>query len=458
MPFNVYYGITRITDERVLRLPANTTSERPIYPYPGQLFFDTTLNKLIVWDGGNWRESAISTLNTVPLWSWGAANNGQLGNNQAVTGRSSPGSVVGGIADWTQVSTGAGGWVSSLRANGGILNWGAASLGQNGTGAGGARSSPTSIAGATTTGWFQVAAGYNHGVALRFTTTSLYSQVWSWGGNNFGQHGTGSLSASTSSPTITNSFGDTIQVSAGYMTSGFLRSGLDGGILMTCGVNFYGQLGDGTTNSRSAPTTVVGGFTNWTQVSMGHNFSAGVRANGTAWCWGINAYGQLGNNTTTNASSPVSVVGGFTDWVQIATGGNRTIFSGLIPQFTGAIRGNGTAWCWGRNNNGQLGNNATTNVSSPVSVVGGFTDWVQISCGDSTTMAVRANGTAWGWGSNANGEIGDNTTTARSSPVSVVGGFTDWVQISTGRALTIGVRGQPRSTTIRQNNLRNTFE
>jgi alpha-tubulin suppressor-like RCC1 family protein len=73
-------------------------------------------------------------------------------------------------------------------------------------------------------------------------------------------------------------------------------------------------------------------------------------------------------------------------------------------------------------------------------VVGDYTDWVQISAGNFHTAAVRANGTAWAWGNNANGRLGDDSITARSSPVSVVGDFTNWVQISAGPAHTAAVR------------------
>jgi alpha-tubulin suppressor-like RCC1 family protein len=154
-------------------------------------------------------------------------------------------------------------------------------------------------------------------------------------------------------------------------------------------------------------------------------------ANLQSWAWGANISGQLGDNTETDRSSPVSVVGGFTDWVQISAGGDHTA----------AVRANGTAWAWGNNQFGRLGDNTTTSRLSPVSVVGGFTDWVQISAGGSHTTAIRSNGTAWAWGSNLTGQLGDNTVTTKSSPVSVVGGFTDWVQISAGSFHTAAIRG-----------------
>jgi alpha-tubulin suppressor-like RCC1 family protein len=176
--------------------------------------------------------------------------------------------------------------------------------------------------------------------------------------------------------------------------------------------------------------SVVGGFTNWCQVATGYRHSIGVRQSGTAWAWGCGGNGRLGDNTTVDKSSPVSVVGGFTDWCQFSGGGDNSL----------AIRQNGSAWAWGLNNNGQLGDNTTVNKSSPVSVVGGFTDWCQVNASRFNGHGIRTNGTLWAWGSNYNSTLGDNTTVSKSSPVSVVGGFTDWCQISFGYKTAIAVR------------------
>ena len=178
--------------------------------------------------------------------------------------------------------------------------------------------------------------------------------------------------------------------------------------------------------------SVVGGFTDWVQVAGANIHTAGVRANGTAWCWGRADSGRLGNGQdTVSTSSPVSVVGGFTDWIQIDCGQNHTA----------AVRSNGTAWTWGWNFYGELGIDSKVSASSPVQVVGGFTDWVQITAGNANISAIRANGTAWGWGRALSS--GNNVLNDKSSPVQVVGGFTDWVQISTGSDVNIGLRSQP---------------
>ena len=149
-----------------------------------------------------------------------------------------------------------------------------------------------------------------------------------------------------------------------------------------------------------------------------------------AYAWGGNSSGQLGDNSITSRSSPVSVVGGFSDWTQASAG----TFHNL------GVRANGSLWAWGNNSSGRLGDDSITNRSSPVSVVGGFSDWTQASAGDLHSLGVRANGSAWAWGSNTSGRLGDNTTTSRSSPVSVVGGFSDWMQASAGTAHSLGIK------------------
>ena len=176
---------------------------------------------------------------------------------------------------------------------------------------------------------------------------------------------------------------------------------------------------------------MVGGFTDWCQVSAGSSDSLGVRQNGTAWSWGCGVRGILGNNSTVDRSSPVSVVGGFTDWCQVSINSFHSL----------AVRQNGTLWAWG--GGAYLGDNTTVSKSSPVSVVGGFTDWCQVSAGFGFSVALRQNGTVWAWGNGSDGKLGDNTTVNKSSPVSVIGGFCDWCQISAGQRVSLAIRSTP---------------
>jgi alpha-tubulin suppressor-like RCC1 family protein len=251
--------------------------------------------------------------------------------------------------------------------------------------------------------------------------------VWAWGINSAGQLGDGTVVSKLSPVSVVGGFTDWCQVSAGQGHSLGLRIN---GSLLSWGGNASGQLGDGTSSSKIIPVPIFSGFTDWFQVSAGSIHSLGIRSNGTAWAWGSGNSGRLGDGTTTNRSSPVSVVGGFTDWCQVSAGAAHSL----------GIRSNGTAWAWGYGFCGSLGDGTDTNKSSPVSVVGGFTDWCQISAGYCHSLGIRSNGTAWAWGYGFCGRLGDGTDTNKSSPVSVAGGFTDWCQVSAGLMSTLSIR------------------
>ena len=195
------------------------------------------------------------------------------------------------------------------------------------------------------------------------------------------------------------------------------------------GQNTAGELADGTTTNRSSPVTIIGGITNWSQLSAGGSHSLGVTATGIAYAWGSNANGELGDGTTSSRSSPVTVVGGITNWSQVSAGGDHSL--GIIST--------GIAYAWGSNVNGRLGDNTTSSRSSPVTVIGGITNWSQVSAGDVHSLGITASGVAYAWGLNSNGRLGDGTITSRQSPVTVVGGITSWSQLSGGTGHSLGV-------------------
>ena len=146
------------------------------------------------------------------------------------------------------------------------------------------------------------------------------------------------------------------------------------------------------------------------------------------FAWGINGGGQLGQNNTTTLSSPVQV-GALTDWSQVSTGGSCA-----------AIKTNGTLWSWGANTDGQLGQNNIISLSSPVQV-GALTDWAQVSLGLNHCLAIKTTGTLWSWGRNQYGQLGQNIAPSirRSSPVQV-GALTDWAQISGAPNFSLAVK------------------
>ena len=388
----------------------------------GRMIYVHAENRYYYAFGGIWLNDFQSTIYNYDdsLWSWGCASYGILGNN-TTTSRSSPVSVVGGFTNWCQASAG-GSFTMAVRSSGSAWAWGRNDSSQLGDNSAIDKSSPVSVVGGFTD-WCQTSGGGTHTVALRTGGTA-----WSWGSNVGGTLGicTAGTPGRSSPMSVVGGFSDWCQASAGTNHSVAVRSS---GSAWSWGCNSLGRLGDNTTTDRSSPVSVVGGFSDWCQVSAGGLHSVAVRTSGSAWSWGRNNYGQLGDNTTTSRSSPVSVVGGFSDWCQVSASGH-----------TVAIRTSGSAWAWGYNGVGRLGDNTLTTRSSPVSVVGGFTNWCQVSAGSVHTVAVRTSGSAWAWGYNRYGRLGDNTVTSSRSPVSVVGGFTDWSQVCAGGAHTIAIR------------------
>jgi alpha-tubulin suppressor-like RCC1 family protein len=377
-------------------------------------------------DGTAWINDFTSTLtSSSTAYAWGCnSTNGRLGDNSTIN-RSSPVSVVGGFTEWCQVSAG-GSHSLGVRTNGTAWGWGLNSGGQLGDNNASAawQSSPVSVVGGFTD-WCQIATGDSHSLGVRINGTA-----WAWGCNANGQLGDDSTINRSSPVSVIGGFTNWCQISAG---DGNHSLGLrTNGTVWAWGYNYRGQLGDNTNIDRSSPVSVIGGFTDWCQISAGQAHNLGLRTNGTVWAWGHNYRGQLGDDSTINRSSPISICGGFTDWCQLSAGLHSL-----------GVRTNGTTWAWGCGGQGQLGDNTNIDRSSPVSVVGGFTDWCQVSASWYHSLGVRTNGIAWAWGCGGQGRLGNNCTTNRSSPVSVVGGFTNWCQVSAGYSHSLGIAGEP---------------
>ena len=201
---------------------------------------------------------------------------------------------------------------------------------------------------------------------------------------------------------------------------------MENGTAKCWGDNTLGQLGDGSTAHSRVPVQ-VSGITGLTpaatavSVSIGDSLSCALMADGTAKCWGSNNYGQLGDGSTENSPIPVSVSGitgltPATTAVSVSTGSSHSC----------AVMADGTAQCWGWNISGQLGNNSTNDSWVPVQVVGitgltPATTAVSVSAGGYHSCAVMADGSAQCWGGNADGTLGNDSTTNSPVPVPVAG-------------------------------------
>ena len=156
-------------------------------------------------------------------------------------------------------------------------------------------------------------------------------------------------------------------------------------------------------------------------------------SSGGLWGWGDNASpngGSLGDNTSVTKSSPVQTIAGGTNWKQLARGYFHEA----------AIKTDGTLWMWGNNGNGQLGDNTGVAKSSPVQTIASGTIWRQVSCGQFCTAAIKTDGTLWTWGYNGFGQLGDNTVASKSSPVQTIAGGWIWKQVSCGLNITAAIK------------------
>ena len=202
--------------------------------------------------------------------------------------------------------------------------------------------------------------------------------------------------------------GGVLQLASGWSHSCVL---LEDGSLRCWGANDHGQLGDGSTSDRGTPVAVqMPTGTRATSVMVGDGFSCALVANGTVMCWGRNEQGQLGDGTFLDRTLPSEnhPVLHLADVEVLVAGKSHAC----------ASPSNGSVLCWGMNSVGQLGDGTLQRRSTPALAQGAQAHAVvSMDASRTHTCATRANGTMWCWGLNAEGQLGDGTTTFRSSPV-----------------------------------------
>ena len=386
-------------------VPSNTRSTA------GQVFNLTTCDGGTNWYG--YEEVNANPIN-YKLYTWGDNSQGEGGHNNVVR-YSSPVQV--GESIWLKLPR-----KESRRAyhnlalqqDGTLWTWGSNETGVLGLNSDGDhRSSPVQIPGTWGTDAFMmVGNATNHVIKTDGT-------LWAWGYNDkgmLGQNDRVNQSSPVQIPGTTWSV-----VSSGNQHIGTVAAVKTDGTLWSWGYAGFGQLGNNNRTKRSSPVQVPG--TTWNNVSVSDRNVHATKTDGTLWVWGTNGYGQLAQNNdgpSGGKSSPVQIPG--TTWT-----GDLASGQGLL----GAIKGDGTLWLWGQNETGNIGQNEPSSNqnhrSSPVQVPG--TTWDELSMCDTACMAIKTDGTVWGWGNNDSGTFGVNDTVNRSSPVQFPG---TWAAINSG--------------------------
>lgn len=195
------------------------------------------------------------------------------------------------------------------------------------------------------------------------------------------------------------------------------------------GDNAFGQVGDGTSAQwRLAPVPVVGGLAFARIASAAYaTHSCALTTAGVAYCWGLNSTSQLGTGTAVDQSAVPMAVAGGRSYAALGVGSEHAC----------ALEAGGAAWCWGRNTNGQLGDGTWTERGSPV-LVPGAPAFARVAAGGAHTCALTSAGAAWCWGDNYRGQLGDGTREERTAPVTVLGGLA-FTAIAAGREHTCGL-------------------
>jgi alpha-tubulin suppressor-like RCC1 family protein len=270
----------------------------------------------------------------------------------------------------------------------------------------------------------QVPGTWKH-VALQYRTTCAIASddtIWCWGYNVYGQAGSaGGGSISTPVQVSTDHF---TALTAGYYFECGLR---DDGAVLCWGFGGNGELGDGMQMSRSTPMPIDSTLT-FTQIAAGSSHACAIASDKTLWCWGYGAYAQLGVGDTSGRLSPTLVPGG--TWIAIAGGYYHSC--GVLE--SGHLR------CWGTQTEGQLGS-TVSGYSLVPQIVGVDNDgWVGVAAAFAHSCATRTDGTLWCWGENDDYQLGTASAPAVDPvPTQITGGPASWLSLGLGQSHFCGV-------------------
>lgn len=348
--------------------------------------------------------TAAATFQNLALYAWGINTDGQIGRGDILSPVTAPHKIDNSV--WRNASSGFA-HACAVRTDDTLWCWGANLNGQLGRGnIISPQVTPIQVPGA----WQTVSTGRYHTCAIKTDAT-----MWCWGKNSTGAVGTGGTTDVLSPTLIAGSGWNTISGGADH-TCGTQSDGT----LWCWGVNSSGAIGTGDTSSgHTTPTKVTG--TGWRSVVTGWESSCGIKTDNTMWCWGGNTMAQLGRGGKSNAETTPALVSGAANW--------RSAHAGYY--FYCGVKNDDTLWCWGQNENGQLGRGSTSNFESTIVQVAGGAVWSTVGGGNEHACAIRTDATLWCWGENEFGQLATGNITDKTTPTQVTG--TGWQYLGTGK-------------------------
>jgi alpha-tubulin suppressor-like RCC1 family protein len=319
--------------------------------------------------------------------------------------------------DWRSVSVGGFG-ACGIKSTGRLYCWGADDEGVAGDGLPRTAGQPAAVqvSGGGTI-WKQVSVGADVACAVKTD-----GRMYCWGTDFRGTLGNGGADVDRASPFQATGIG-WASVSVGDSHACAVKTA---GSLWCWGINFQGALGlgPGAADDYDVPTR-VGTATDWTSVSAGGTNTCARRRTGRLYCWGSDGWGQVGNGggMALSFEVPTQVAGNVTTWAGVEVGHGHAC----------ARRTNNRLFCWGRDEDGALGDGGPdAHQDAPVAI--GAANWASVDAGFRTTCARRTSGELFCWGGDASGALGDGAGEVDADvPVAVAGSASDWRTFSVGR-------------------------